>query len=146
MPSCISVLFQGSRKNKGRSHQPRTFFVVFHFQAPSWHCISKLQRVSILPNPQKLDLVSSKVVKDSGHELQPCGGTVQIDGKVIPIKGYLDIEWSFEQSEGLQSTPGTRKTRFYVPSLSKPAFDATFSKQTAGEYGLLQSTSKRRGS
>lgn len=145
MLSCISVLFQGSKKHKGRSHQPQTYYIEFHSQAPSEYWISKLQRVSILPNPENFDLVSSRVVKGLGYEIQPCGGTVRIDGKIIAIKGYADIEWSLEQSEGLQSTPETRKTRFYVPNLSKPAFDATFSKQTAREHGLLQSRSEEKG-
>lgn len=90
----------------------------------------------MLRNPENINLVAPSVMEDLGLKAEPCHGTVTISGKIVDIIGQGILEWVFEQPDG-EKLPTIRKTRFYVPDIPDPPFDATFSQSTARKYGLL---------
>lgn len=95
-----------------------------------------MQRVSLLRNPQNINLVSSSVVKDLRREIEPCERTVEIYGSVMDIKGSVVLQWSFEGPGEQEKLPKLQRTRFYVPNVANPIFDATFSEKTARKHGI----------
>lgn len=78
---------------------------------------------------QLLDKEGGSIVESS---------VVTVDGQQVPLQGYVDIQWSINNAP--------RKiysTRFYVPEVDNPSFDAKLAQQTIQEYGLLKSRSRR---
>jgi hypothetical protein len=75
-----------------------------------------------------LDLEIQPLQKEGGSRVST---SVIVDGKQIALEGYVDIRWSIKNKP--------RKiynTRFFVPDMEKPPFDAILGKDSVLEYAL----------
>lgn len=59
-----------------------------------------------------------------------------IEGREVEVKGYADLEWTLGSRPGIGDSRKAYHTRFFVPKVSKPPFDAVFSKATAQICGI----------
>jgi hypothetical protein len=63
-----------------------------------------------------------------------------VDRCQVRLQGYVDIQWSITSAPRKMYT-----TRFLVPDVENPSFDVVLSQQSVQEYGLVKSSSLRRG-
>jgi hypothetical protein len=120
------------RSDHNHLHHTIDIYTNFDTDPPS----SRLATLS-LDTDSDVNLISKKLVNEVLRiETRPLDkeGLVSVDGQQVRLQGYVDIRWS------INSAP--RKiysTRFYVPEIDDPSFDARLAQQTIQEYGLLKS-------
>lgn len=125
------------RSNHNHLHPTIDIYTNLDTDPPS----SRLATLS-LDTGSDLNLISKNLVNEvlsiETHPLDKERGLVSVDGQQVRLQGYVDIRWS------INSAPRRiYSTRFYIPEMDDPSFDARLAQQTIQEYGLLKSKSKR---
>lgn len=127
-------------------HPLINIFTDLNTQSPS----SRLAILS-LDYGSELNLISRTLVNEvlgiNIHPLDNASGSVtesrqtMVDGRQVRLQGYIDVNWSINSAHVPRKI---HSTRFFVPEVDKPSFDAALAQESAQEYGLLKSSSVRR--
>lgn len=62
--------------------------------------------------------------------------TLELEGNVLHVQGFVDLEWSTAGRRGAKRTRPTHTTRFKVTVLYDPPFDIIVGRRVAFECGL----------